>query len=201
MRFRALAATALAVPLLAACGGTSSTADPGDAGATATSTVSATGSASATGPTSAANPGGPVLDGDSFTLTLPPGAHIQKHNIASGSYGWDMGDDWSLDGTAIDMSCGSSCEEDTAATRDVEAKYLLRDRRSDGEKRLPDVTVGGITMVHTSGGHGTQLNEQYGARYRGRDYRFVFEIDLGSGTRQHVDALIQQILASVTFKD
>jgi len=141
-----------------------------------------------------------VLDGETFTLTLPPGGHIQKKQLVGWSHGWDMGDDWSLNGVATEQSCGGGCQADTPATRAQEARLLVHDRRTEHEKRMPDVTVGGITMVHTSGQQGKNANEQYGAEYRGRDYRFVFEVDLNSGTRQHAESLIRQILATITFK-
>jgi len=181
----------VAVPLLDGCG-SGAAADQSDT----------TSSASLTMPVSTAPPAhaGPVLDGQTFTMTLPPGGHVDKKQMVAWSHGWDMGDDWSLDGVVTEQSCGGDCQEDTAATRAQEARLFLQDRHTEHEKRMPDVTVGGITMVHTSGHKGKTANEEYGAQYQGRDYRFDFEIDLRSGSRQHVEALIQQILASITFK-
>lgn len=203
MRLRLIVATALAVPFLAACGGTSSTADP--RGTTPSSVGSdaalPTSTSSAPAPATTAGPTGPVLDGQTFTMTLPAGGHVDKDHLVAWSHSWDMGDDWSLDGVVTEQSCGGSdCAEDTAATRAQEARFLLQDLRTEREKRLPDVTVGGITMVHTRGGTGKSANEEYGVQYQGRDYCFDFEINLGAAPRRHAEALIQQILATITFK-
>lgn len=203
MRFRQLTAIALAVPLLAACGGTSPTSH-GDPSSSPSSSPSGTASGTASGASSAAasptGPTGPVLDGQTFTLTLPPGGRVRKP-IVSWSHDWDMGDDWTLSGVAIEESCDGGCEENTPASRTQEAKFLIHDRRDQHEKREPDVVVGGITMAHTSGQAGKHANESYGVQYHGIGYRFIFEINLLAGSRQHAEDLIQQILSTIRFKD
>jgi len=151
VRLRTILATALAVPLLAACGGgsTGKAAGPSTPGTPTTT-------ASTAAPSSPPVPHGPVLTGSSYSIALPPGTTIAKHNNVAWSRSFQRKKDalYDIDGIILEDSCDCQATDDAAGLSRL-AKQAIRSQKvvNTDVRRVADVTLAGQRFAHVTSFH------------------------------------------------